>query len=109
MSGELLQMLLLLTMRLMSLSLIHILPNRETPTGEVEIVLANGEQRTLYVTDVNEIEALLESYKIDPAVEKVREENWFLNSVFPVSYTHLDVYKRQALRMQMHCLADGSR
>ncbi len=61
-----------------------ILPNRETPTGEVEIVLANGEQRTLYVTDVNEIEALLESYKIDPAVEKVQEENWFLNSVFPV-------------------------
>lgn len=61
-----------------------ILPNRETPTGEVEIVLANGEQRTLYVTDVNEIETLLESYKIDPAVEKVREENWFLNSVFPV-------------------------
>ena len=61
-----------------------ILPNRETPTGEVEIVVANGEQRTLYVTDVNEIEALLESYKIDPAVEKVREENWFLNSVFPV-------------------------
>ena len=61
-----------------------ILPNRETPTGEVEIVLVNGEQRTLYVTDVNEIEALLESYKIDPAVEKVREENWFLNSVFPV-------------------------
>lgn len=61
-----------------------ILPNRETPTGEVEVVLANGEQRTLYVTDVNEIEALLESYKIDPAVEKVREENWFLNSVFPV-------------------------
>ena len=61
-----------------------ILPNRETPTGEVEIVLANGEQRTLYVTDVNEIDALLESYKIDPAVEKVREENWFLNSVFPV-------------------------
>ena len=61
-----------------------ILPNRETPTGEVEIVLANGEQRTLYVTNVNEIEALLESYKIDPAVEKVREENWFLNSVFPV-------------------------
>ena len=61
-----------------------ILPNRETPTGEVEIVLANGEQKTLYVTDVNEIENLLESYQIDPTVEKVREENWFLNSVFPV-------------------------
>lgn len=61
-----------------------IIPNRETPTGEVEVVLASGEQRTLYVTDVKEIEDLLESYQIDPAVEKVQEENWFLTSVLPV-------------------------
>lgn len=61
-----------------------IVPNRETPTGEVQIVLASGEQRTLYVTDVEEIEDLLESYQIDPLVEKVQEENWFLTSVLPV-------------------------
>ena len=59
-------------------------PNRETPTGEVEVVLSDGQRRTLYVTDVTEMEELLSSYSIDPKVEKVREENWFLNSVFPV-------------------------
>ncbi|MBO5113396.1 MAG: ATP-dependent zinc metalloprotease FtsH [Lachnospiraceae bacterium] len=59
-------------------------PNRETPTGEVEVVLSDGQRRTLYVTDVTEMEELLSSYDIDPKVEKVREESWFLNSVFPV-------------------------
>ncbi len=62
----------------------HIQPNRETPTGEVEIVLSSGERKTLYVTDVTEMEELFASYDIDPQVEKVKEENWFLNSVFPV-------------------------
>ncbi|MBD5394678.1 MAG: ATP-dependent zinc metalloprotease FtsH [Lachnospiraceae bacterium] len=59
-------------------------PNRETPTGEVEIVLSDGQHKTLYVTDVSEIEQLLVSYGLDPQVEKVKEENWFLTSVFPV-------------------------
>ncbi|MGN1180341.1 MAG: ATP-dependent zinc metalloprotease FtsH [Suilimivivens sp.] len=59
-------------------------PNRETPTGEVEIVLSDGQHKTLYVTDVTEIEELLVSYDLDPQVEKVKEENWFLTSVFPV-------------------------
>lgn len=61
-----------------------ILPNRETPTGEVEVVLEDGQHKTLYVTDVSEIEELLESYGLNPRVEKVKEENWFLTSVFPV-------------------------
>lgn len=61
-----------------------ILPNRETPTGEVEIILEDGQHKTLYVTDVSEIEELLESYGLNPRVEKVKEENWFLTSVFPV-------------------------
>lgn len=59
-------------------------PNRETPTGEVEIVLSDGQHKTLYVTDVSEMEQLLVSYGLDPQVEKVKEENWFLTSVFPV-------------------------
>ncbi len=59
-------------------------PNRETPTGEVEIILKDGQNKTLYVTDVTEIEELLISYEINPQVEKVEEENWFLTSVFPV-------------------------
>jgi cell division protease FtsH len=63
---------------------VSIQPNRETPTGEVEVVLSDGQHKTLYVTDVTEAEELLLSYDIDPQVEKVKEENWFLNSVFPV-------------------------
>lgn len=59
-------------------------PNRETPTGEVEVILENGQHKTLYVTDVSEAEKLLESYELNPRVEKVKEENWFLTSVFPV-------------------------
>lgn len=59
-------------------------PNRETPTGEVEVVLSDGQHKTLYVTDVREIEELLDSYELNPQVEKVKEENWFLTSVFPV-------------------------
>lgn len=59
-------------------------PNRETPTGEVEIILSDGQHKTLYVTDVREIEELLTSYELNPQVEKVKEENWFLTSVFPV-------------------------
>ena len=53
-------------------------PSRETPTGEVDFVLSDGPNKTLYVTDVSEIEQLLISYGIDPEVKKVQEESWFL-------------------------------
>ena len=62
----------------------YIQPNRENATGEIEIVLKSGQQKTLYVTDVSEVEKLLVSYNINPQVQKVEEENWFLSSVFPV-------------------------
>ena len=62
----------------------YIQPNRENLTGEVEVVLKSGQQKTLYVTDVSEVEELLISYDINPQVQKVEEENWFLTSVFPV-------------------------
>ena len=41
----------------------YIQPNRETPTGEVEVVLKDGRHMTLYVTDVSEVEELLTSYE----------------------------------------------
>ncbi|MDE7404309.1 MAG: ATP-dependent zinc metalloprotease FtsH [Lachnospiraceae bacterium] len=59
-------------------------PSRQTPTGEVDFELKNGAERTLYVTDVSEIEEILISHGIDPEVKKVQEESWFLTSVFPV-------------------------
>ena len=62
----------------------RISPGRETPTGEVEFVISGQPNKTLYVTDVSEIEELLISHGIDPEVKKVQEESWFLTSVFPV-------------------------
>ena len=65
-------------------AIVNICPNRDTPTGSLEITLKNGEERILYVTDVTEMETLVRSYGLDPRVESVPEESWFLNSVFPV-------------------------
>ena len=65
-------------------AMVNICPNKDTPTGSLEITLKNGEERTLYVTDVTEMEKLVRSYGLDPRVESVPEESWFLNSVFPI-------------------------
>ena len=65
-------------------AMVTICPNRETPTGALEITLKSGEEKILYVTDVSEIEQVVLANNIDPTVESVPEESWFLNSVFPV-------------------------
>ena len=67
-----------------NVAIANICPNRETPTGSVEITLKSGEERVLYVTDVVEIENLIRKYGLDPTIEAVPEESWFLNSVFPI-------------------------
>ena len=59
-------------------------PSRQTPTGEVTVALNNGLKKTLYVTDVSEIEELLISFNVDAYVEKVQEESWFMTSVLPM-------------------------
>ncbi|MFI3214795.1 MAG: ATP-dependent zinc metalloprotease FtsH [Eubacteriales bacterium] len=58
-------------------------PNTETPTGVVSVVFQNGESNTLYVTDVEEIQDLFESYGIDPVVNNVPQENYFFTSILP--------------------------
>ena len=64
--------------------MVNICPNKETPTGSLEITLKSGEEKLLYVTDTAEAESLVRQYGLDPTVENVPEESWFLNSVFPV-------------------------
>lgn len=59
-------------------------PNKETPTGYLDIELKSGEERMLYVTDVREIENTLREQGLDPYVEDVPKDNWFLNSVLPI-------------------------
>ncbi len=65
-------------------ALVTICPGKEPPTGSLEIILKSGEEKTLYVTDVTEMEALARSHGIDCTVESVPEESWFLNSVLPI-------------------------
>ncbi|WP_331525488.1 ATP-dependent zinc metalloprotease FtsH [Kineothrix sp. MB12-C1] len=59
-------------------------PNKETPTGIIRVALSNGEERTLYATDVNEIEKVLVSYGLDPEVKDIPRDNWFMTSMFPL-------------------------
>jgi len=58
--------------------------NEQVPTGSLKIVLADGDEKILYVTDVGEIEDLLQEYGVDTEVKDVPQENWFLNYVLPI-------------------------
>lgn len=65
-------------------AVVNICPNKDTPTGSLEITFKNGQEVVLNVTDVTEAEQLIRSYGLDPRVQGVPEDNWFLNSVFPI-------------------------
>lgn len=59
-------------------------PNKETPTGIVRVALSNGQEKTLYATDVKEVENEIKSFGLDPRVKDIPRENWFMTSVFPI-------------------------
>ena len=59
-------------------------PNVETPTGVVSVEKKDGDVSVLYVTDVEEVQTLLEQYGIDPFVKDIPRENWFLTYVLPI-------------------------
>ena len=63
---------------------VTIQPYQQTPTGEARIHLSNGQRKTLYITDVNEIERALIESGVYPEVLKVPSDNWFLNSILPI-------------------------
>ena len=58
--------------------------NGETPTGALDIVLKSGENKTLYVTDVIEMETLIRSYGFDPMVSDVPRQSWVLTTLVPM-------------------------
>ncbi len=63
---------------------VEIHPNTQVPTGSVDVYLKGGYVKTLYVLDVVEIQNLLAGYNIDPVVEDVPQENWFLTDMLPI-------------------------
>ncbi len=58
--------------------------NSETPTGTLEIGLKSGENKTLYVADVVEIEEIVRSYGFDPMVGDVPRQSWVLTTLVPM-------------------------
>ena len=63
---------------------VEIHPNTQVPTGSIDVYLKGGYVRTLYVSDVVEIQKILAEYNIDPVVDDVPQENWFLSDMLPV-------------------------
>ena len=49
--------------------------NREVPTGYVTANIVSDGQKTVYVTDVKEAEALLEEHDIDPTIRNVPKDS----------------------------------
>ncbi len=58
--------------------------NSETPTGALAIELKSGENKTLYVTDVVEMEEIVRSYGFDPMVGDVPRQSWVLTTLVPM-------------------------
>lgn len=64
---------------------VEIQPNIQVPTGTVYVTLRNIQQpKKLYVSDVTEIQNLLAKYNVDPVVQDVPQENWFLTELLPL-------------------------
>ena len=63
---------------------VEIIPNKETPTGTALVTLSDGSVRTLNATDITAVEKIARDKDLDPVVEAVRRESWFLTSVLPV-------------------------
>lgn len=66
-------------------AMVTICQNKQAPTGSLAITLKSGEKKILYVTDVTAIEKeLRDIYGMDPKVEDVPQESWFMTSVMPI-------------------------
>ncbi len=63
---------------------VFIKPNRETPTGSLEVVLKTGEEKTLYATDVTELEKLVREHGIEPQIQEIPGDNVFWTTVLPI-------------------------
>ena len=59
-------------------------PNKETPTGYLEVELSNGIKKRLYVTNITEAENMVRERGFDPLTEDVQRDSWLLTSFLPL-------------------------
>ena len=58
-------------------------PNAQGPTGYLDVTLASGQEKTLYATDISELEKLVRDNGIEPRVLDIQRESIFLTSILP--------------------------
>lgn len=70
-----------------SISSAVIKPNRETPTGEVELYMTSGDKQDFYVLDTKEIETALRDAGIAYKVAEVQQDNYFMTVILPIAFS----------------------
>ena len=58
-------------------------PNAQGPTGYLDVTFASGQEKTLYATDISELEKLVRDNGIEPRVLDIQRESIFLTSILP--------------------------
>lgn len=61
-----------------------IVPNKETPTGVIQVSLIDGTTKVLYATDIAVIENILVENGIDAVVKDVPGDNLLISSIIPI-------------------------
>ncbi len=61
-----------------------IIPNANNATGALRIMLQDGTDEILYVTDVSDIEDLLIKYNVDPEVRDIPSDSILMTSILPI-------------------------
>lgn len=62
---------------------LEVIPNQETPTGTVKVMLADGVVARFYCSDVTEVEAVAREHGIPYLMKNISKPNWFLTGVLP--------------------------
>lgn len=59
--------------------------NKAVPTGQVDVILKDKEEtaKTLYVSDVNEVQTMLRDNKVEFDVSDVPQDSWLMTTLFP--------------------------
>ena len=61
------------------ISKVTVIQNREIPTGSIRVELKDGEKKTLYVSDVNEIQESMDAQGFTNYIcQNVSQENWLM-------------------------------
>ena len=67
-----------------AIEFVRINQNQQPPTGSLEIWLMDGDKTVLAVSDVTEMEDLLDGYGIDYTMENVPQDNYLISVILPV-------------------------